>query len=163
VRTEDLQKTPEYQQFWEAIRATDRLDLWALKIQVYLELRLKHLLALRLGVSAQHEEQWTKQIETINYHHLVQLALPHEDTLRDELVKLNNVRKEVAHKFQTTSYLKHLKKFAESVRSDDPWPQTPEEQFAYVRTALAVVVTSVEFVIRDVEQPGWDDESTTAG
>ena len=156
-----LKQTETYKQFVAAMLSGENMEFWVLKAQIYIEYRLKHLLALRLGVPAGDQDAFIKQFENINYHHLVLLALagPSDERLRANLIKLNNVRKEVAHRFQVTDYLRHLQTFVEAISRSRPWPSSPEDQASAVRVALAVVITLVEFHIRDIEEPGWSDDS----
>jgi hypothetical protein len=153
MNIDDLKKTPLFQGYWSSLGASANLELWALKVQIYVEFRLKHLLSVRLGTPSEDEEEFIKQFETINYHHLLLLALAGNENkrLRGHLMKLNNVRKSVAHKFQATDYLPHLRTFVEAVSSSRRWPDTPEEQLTAVQVALAVITTLVELRIRDAE------------
>lgn len=101
MKFEQLAETDTYKQFWAAMTATENMEFWVLKTQIYIEYRLKHLLAFRLGIAEAEEEIFIKQFETIQYRHLSLLALAgtNSDRLLSYLEKLNNVRREVAHRF----------------------------------------------------------------
>ena len=150
-------ETPEAQAYFAEMRTCDRMDLWALKTQIYIEYRLKHLLALKVRAGSD-ETDFLKELENINYHQLVNLALaaPEHMSLRKDLFKLNNLRKQVAHKFQTTDYIEPLRQFVVSMVPDEPWPQERDQQFEATRTALGLLLADIHFLIRDIEEPGWD-------
>lgn len=143
--------TTEFQSFFGQMQEIKRAELWALKVQVYLEFRLKELLLQRLGV-LRDEPKLAKKLRTIGYQNLLLLSLAGArfDRLREHLEKLNNVRIEVAHKFQATDYIKPLRTFVTSVVKK-PWPDDYDEQLTATQMALAMVMAQVELTFKEFQ------------
>jgi hypothetical protein len=111
----DFFDSDDVQRYMEELEGIERLDLLALKAQVLIEYRLRHLLAIRMRAAPSAIFRATQLTPAAA---LIALAVCDDslDWMRKDLLKLNNARVAVAHGLGLDDHHKHLAQFIRAKR-----------------------------------------------
>lgn len=135
----------DVQRYMEELEGIDRIDLLALKAQVLIEHRLRHLLALRMRAKPDAISKATRNTPAAALIDLV-LCDDHLAWMRKELLMLNSARVAVAHGLAVDDHERHLLQFIHAKRGKD----APLEATQFAK-AMWKVLYELELLEADVE------------
>ncbi len=112
--TARVRRVTEYMKTFPGIKD---LDLLVLKAHVIIEHELKRYLAFRLSLSDEEYERLDERMKNLPFFHVANIALAgvgHRDLL-SLVLKLNDVRTEIAHRMEPSGYESKLAEFNHAV------------------------------------------------
>jgi hypothetical protein len=112
--TKRLRRVIEYMKTFQGIKD---LDLLVLKAHVLIEHELERYLAFRLSLTDEECERLEERIKNMSFFHVANIALSgaaHRDLLA-LVLKLNDVRTQIAHRMEPSSYEVKLADFNRAV------------------------------------------------